>query len=542
MNDYLNKLLSEATETEVLEFKEAKQTFSRDRLGMYFSALSNEANILQKDKAYILFGINNNKEIVGTTIDEDAINDFKKYIADHTSPVSSFADVKHIDTDKGRVIVFEIAPAPLGIPIGWKGHKYGRDGESLGALNDYELAQIYQQQIQIDWSKDIITEATLEDLDKNAIIEARKHFANKNPKLKNEIIEWDDITFLNKAKICIGGKITNTAILLLGKPESEHMISPATSRITWILRDKDRIEKDYEHFSCPLLLAVDKAYSKIRELKYRYIKDDTLFPEEVDQYDPFIIRESLNNCIAHQDYSMGGRVTIVESEDGFVTFTNNGSFIPKTVENVIESDSPELNYRNAWLANAMVSLNMIDTIGSGIKRMFVIQKDKYFPLPDYSFEDNKVEVRITGKILDINYARKLAEHPSLSLSEIMALDKVSKKKPLNDSEIKALRDKKLIEGRKPNFYVASRLAQTPEERAEYIAKKGLDDDYYEDLIVEYLKEFGVGASSDFKELLYGKFPEVLDNEKKGNKLKNMLQKMRHNGVIQITKNRMWKLV
>jgi ATP-dependent DNA helicase RecG len=59
--------------------------------------------------------------------------------------------------------------------------------------------------------------------------------------------------------------------------------------------------------------------------------------------------------------------------------------MPQTIENVIISDAPELNYRNGFLVNAMVNLNMIDIIGSGIKRMFITQKNKYFPLPEYDF-------------------------------------------------------------------------------------------------------------------------------------------------------------
>lgn len=542
MKDYLTNLLSASTENEILEFKEAKKSYPKDKLGKYFSALSNEANLMRRDKAYILFGVDDSKQVTGTLIDDKGINELKTEIAAHTSPRLCFIDVKQIDTEQGKVIVFEIPPAPQGVPVSWKGHRYGRDGESLGGLNDYEVSQILNQTSQVDWSRQIIEGADIEDLDKIAIITARKYYTDKYPKLEKEINSWDDMTFLNKAKICIRGKITNTAILLLGKPESEHLISPATAKITWILKDKDSVEKDYAHFSCPLLLEVNHAYAKIRNLKYRYIRDDTLFPEEVDQYDPFIIRESLNNCIAHQDYSLGGRIIIVEKEDGTLSFMNSGKFIPESVESVIEADAPELSYRNAWLANAMVNFNMIDTIGSGIRRMFIIQKNKYFPLPDYILENDKVQLQITGKILDINYARKLAEISSLSLKEIIALDKVAKKKALTEWEIKALRNKKLIEGRKPNFFISSKIAENIDKKAEYISQKGLDDDYYEKLIMEYLKKFNTAASSDLKKLLNEKFPEILDQYKKNNKLKNMLQKMKKEGLIEITKQRTWRLV
>lgn len=166
----------------------------------------------------------------------------------------------------------------------------------------------------------------------------------------------------------------------------------------------------------------------------------------------------MTNCIAHQDYTLGGRVNVVENEESFLVFSNKGEFIPQSVEKVIEADAPETRYRNRFLSNAMVNLSMIDTIGSGIKHMFSIQKRKFFPLPEYSFVNNEVKVMITGKVLDVNYARKLAQTPDLGLHDIMLLDKVQKGKTLNSEEIKQLRNSKLIEGRKPNFYISSHIA------------------------------------------------------------------------------------
>ena len=104
---------------------------------------------------------------------------------------------------------------------------------------------------------------------------------------------------------------------------------------------------------------------------------------------------------------LGGKINVVEREDGFLTFSNLGHFIPESVESVITADAPEEQYRKPFLANAMVNLNLIDTIGSGIKKMFVIQKNKFFPLPEYNLENNNVTVTIIGKVLDIKYAQKI---------------------------------------------------------------------------------------------------------------------------------------
>lgn len=540
MIEVLNKLLSLNTENEVVEFKEAKNQYNKDKLGRYFSALGNEANLKEKEHAWLLFGIKNDKTVVGTRINDSQINEYKAEMANHTSPKLSFVDVHKVTYQGLDVLMLEIPAAPQGTPISWKGHRYGRDGESLGGLNDFELKKIQLQIPKTDWSAQIIEQASLKDLSTEAIKVARKQFAEKNPKLKGAISNWDDAKFLNKAKVCINGKITTTAILLLGKPESEHFLSPGTAKISWILKDRDNIEKDYEHFSCPLLLEVENVKLKIRNLKYRYIKDGTLFPDEVDQYDPYIIREALNNCVAHQDYSLGGKINVVEHEDGKLTFVNSGTFIPESIEKVIEADAPETNYRNPFLANAMVNLNMIDTIGSGIKKMFVIQKNKYFPLPDYDFSNEKIKVQITGKVVDVNYARKLAELKELSLQEIMLLDKVAKNKPITNEDVRFLKLKKLIEGRKPNYHVSSSIANVTGEKADYIKQRGIDDTYCQKIILDYLSKFNQGRKSDFEQILLDKLPDVLDIEQKKNKVKNNLQTLRKQGKI-FPDGKVWKM-
>lgn len=531
METLLYILLQSTTETEVLEFKEAKNQYDRDKLGKYFSALSNEANLKEKASAWLIFGVNNQKKVVGTSISDTQLNDYKSEMANQTSLNLSFTDVHRLIVEGKTVLILQIPPAPQGMPVAWKGLYYGRDGESLGGLNINELERIRNQSKAVDWSAQIIEKASINDLSEEAILLARKQFGEKNPQLKEEIPNWDDSTFLNKAKVLINGKITHTAIVLLGKPESEHYISPASAKITWILKDRDGLEKDYEHFSCPLFLQVQNVYGKIRNIKYRYMQEGTLFPDEVNQFEPYTVREALNNCIAHQDYTMGGKINLVEREDGILVFSNSGDFIPKSVEKVIEADAPETQYRNPFLANAMLNLNMIDTIGSGIKRLFVIQKNKYFPLPDYNLSDRKVTVSIIGKVIDLNYARKLAQMKELSLPEIMLLDKVQKNKELTDNDIKTLRNKALIEGRKPNIHISATLAKNTGQQSEYIKQSGIDDEYCKKIIIDYLTKFGEGKKSDFEEILLNKLPDVLDVSQKKNKIKNNLQSLKTTGII-----------
>lgn len=552
IDEVLEELRGIPVEGECIEFKEAKKDFNFDDLGKYFCALSNEANLKNKRYSWLVFGIKdkgNPRDLVGTEYRNsvESLESLKKEIANQTTGNLTFIDIFEINKDGKRVLMFQIPPAPKGIPIAWKGHYYGRDGESLGALNIHELETIRKQNDRLDWSAQICEAATINDLDEEAIFKARQQFKIKNPKLSADCDKWDDSAFLNKAKITINGKITRTAIILLGKDESDHYLSPSTARITWILKDNNNIEKDYEHLGTPLILSVDKLFDKIRNLKYRYLTEKTLFPTEITQYEPFVIREVLHNCIVHQNYTLGGKINVVEREDELI-FSNLGSFIPRSIENVIDRDSPEEYYRNQFLANAMVNLNMIDTIGSGIKKMFIRQMQRYFPLPNYNLSDkNKVTVKIIGKIIDENYTKLLINNTNLELKTVIALDKVQKKEELTENERKMLRKEKLIEGKYPNVFVTAKVAAITDKKAQYIKNRAFDKEYYKNLILEYLKEYGSASRNDIESLLTDKLPDFMDAQQKYRKISSIIKELsqKENKIVNTsgsTRFSNWKLV
>ena len=529
----LNDLLGMSAENEVVEFKEAKNGYDFTKLGKYFSALSNEANLKRQPAAWLVFGVNNKRQVVGSNyrLVRKDLDHLKEEIANKTSNRITFVEIHEVGHAYGRVVLFEIPAAPKGIPVAFEGHYYGRDGEALSPLNLVEIERVRAQATMVDWSAVVVPEAEVEDLDEVAIRVARKNYKSKFPDKAVEVDAWDDSTFLNKAKLTVKGKLTRTALLLLGKDESEHFLAPAEPKIRWLLKDRDNNDLDYAVFGLPLLLAVDKVYEKIRKLKYRYIREGTLFPEEVDQYEPYVIREALNNCIAHQDYTLCGRINVVEGEES-LTFTNLGSFVPGDVQRVVMENAPEEHYRNRFLATAMFNLKMVDTAGGGIRKMFLFQKARFFPLPDYDLSDGRVKLTLKGKVLDLDYARLLASHVDLSLQEIMALDKVQKRHALDEEEIRLLKAKQLIEGRKPNYFIAKPVAQKTGQKASYSNYKAFDKKYYRDLICKALSEHDSLTRKDLDELLWKKLPDWMTEKQKKSKVGNLLGELRAEGTIQ----------
>ena len=542
LSSLVTQLVASPHEHELVEFKH--NFHSAEEIGENLSALANSANLRDIEYAYLVFGVEDTTHnIVGTSFDPynkkaKGNEDLIPWLSRALSPRLAFK-AENVTMESGaHVVVFTVPSANL-YPVTFSNVAYTRIGSYTRKLSEYpeDQARIWRKQA-TDWSAGICDGASISDLAPEALARARELFTIKNQKLADSIPTWDDVTFLNKAKLSIQGQLTRTAILLLGKPESDHYLNPANATITWILKDAHNLEKDYEHFGLPWLLAVDAVYTKVRNLKYRYIPDGSLFPDEVDQYDPYILREALHNCIAHQDYSLGGKIVLVETEDASLTFTNSGDFLPETVAHVIEADAPEQRYRNPYLSHAMVNLNMIDTIGSGIKRMFNIQRKKFFPLPDYSIVNNKVQVQIIGKLLDIAYARKLAQMPDLTLSEIILLDKIQKHQLIESDGLAGLRKKGLVEGRRGSLSISSNVAKHTNLKKSYMDTRGLDDKHYQSLLVDYIKKFPPAKRADIEVFLLDKLPQALDENQKRNKVKNLLQSIKKQGLVNVS-GKLW---
>ena len=216
---------------------------------------------------------------------------------------------------------------------------------------------------------------------------------------------------------------------------------------------------------------------------------------------------------------------VVEEKPDELNFVNAGSFIPGSVEKVIQQNFPQ-KQRNNFLANAMLNLGMIDVIGSGIKKMFTIQKQRFFPLPDYDLGDpNKVKVKIFGKVLNENYTRLLIKNPIMDLDIVMLLDKVQKGFQLSRDEHKLLKSTKLVEGRYPNLFVSSRIAAAIEEKARYIKYRGFDKKYYRDMIIDFIDKNGSASRREINDLLLNKLPDILTEKQKKSKINNLLAEM-----------------
>lgn len=526
------RIMMSRHENEVVEFKTAESNYNFNDIGKYFSAISNEANLRGKPEGWLIFGITNNMQVVGTNYRSEgrSLQNLKKEMREKTNQGLVFTEIYEISVDGKRVLLFQIPPAIPGIPTTWNDMAYSRAHESVCPLPINKLDEI-RHQIGFDWSKGIVEGASFSDLDPAAVHRARelfiRHEINRN-KPKEMFDSLSDIELLNKAGILLGGKITRTALLLLGDEYAKNFFDGFIPRITWTLYNQDGSVKTYEHFDTPFLLAVDEVYKMIRNVKYRYIAgQQTLFPDEVDQYDAELIKELLHNCIAHQDYTLRGKINVEEFED-YLVFVNEGTFIPETIEAALEPGYKPPYYRNTFLCNAMVNLYMIDSNAIGIPTIFRIQKEKFFPLPTYDLTvPNRVKVTVYGKMLDKNYTQLLNSDRSLNIETVFLLDKIQKDETISHEQYLRLKKAGLVEGRYPNIYVSYNIAEAVGQRSKYIRDCGLDDEKCKAFILKALEKAGEIRKDDLMSIVSDLFPDVLTIKQKQKKLSNLLQAMKN---------------
>lgn len=545
----LEKLLNETGESEWLEFKTSY--YEPQVLGEYLSALSNAACIASRDRGYLVFGIDDaTGEIKGTSFNpsrtKQGNQSLEFWLNQNLHPKIGLEI--HEFTYNGRNVVIFAVNAANREPVRFCSEPYVRIDSSKVSLKFHpELQRRIWTMGASDWTAQTPHESTLDHLDSHAIAKAREQFKIKHQtaSFSDEINTWDDITFLNKARLTIEGRITNTALILLGKPGSVHLIAPSVARMTWILRDRDDTSIDYQHFDPPFLLNVDRLFAKIRNNTIRELPQGTLFPVEITQYDSWVMREALNNCIAHQDYSLCGRILVIERPDS-LTFCNAGDFIPGSVEEVLHKDAPQNFYPNRFLTDAMVNLNMIDTIGSGIRRMFVTQKKRCMPMPDYDLSiNNEVKVKMEGRILDENYTMMLLQMGDISLETAILLDRIQKKQPITKEQHQSLRKQGVVEGRFPNIYVSADIAGATDSKAQYTRHKAFEKKFLHDYVIMFLKHHQKATPGEIHVLLEDKLSDLLTDKQRKDKIRNILQEMSRDGLIKNIgaqgKNAVWVL-
>ena len=544
----LREFPQENARCEWKEMKNLKNSFAGDEKDDVISYVSSIANM---EGGHLVIGVQDKTlEIVGTDLSKFNMNVQSAVLklVEHCTNLSSeglcIDEYTTEDTHKTIWIIHIPKHLPRR-PVYAHKKAWQRIEDSLVEMTPERLAAILEEPVFAakDWSAEIVPNATIADLDELAVAKARIMFKKVHSSNipAEEIDAWTVEDFLSNSGIMVDGKLTRAAIILLGKPVSAFKLRPAVVEVTWTLRDEHQDVVDYEHFTVPFILTVDKILSKIHNLTMRELPGGTLFPETMKQYDDYTIREALHNAIAHQDYTLQQRINFVENP-GWLYYANGGSFIPGTLQKALETKGPQRHFRNECLCRAMVNFNMIDTVSRGIKKMFNEQRRRHFPMPDYEIDMLNKEggVTIYGNTINEKYTQLLKDNDTLTLEDCILLDAVQKGHRISEENVLALLNRGLLEGDTSEYSISLDLAKKTKQLPDYTRNRGLDKAKLQQMILQYLQNAGsAGAKRDaIFDYLKDVLPKTKTIEQQERMVGNILVEMKEVGII-ILKGRIW---
>ena len=166
----LDELLN-AKEGEQFQFKEAKNRFDYGEAVRCCCALANGGG------GKLVFGISDKRprKVVGSI----AFNQPERTRKGLIEKLKVMVDFQLYYQDDRRVLVFDVASRPLGLPVQIDGVAWWYEGDSLIPMPEEIRRKIYEE-TGFDFSSSICVSATINDLDNDAIEAFRKKWIEKS--------------------------------------------------------------------------------------------------------------------------------------------------------------------------------------------------------------------------------------------------------------------------------------------------------------------------------------------------------------------------
>lgn len=453
-------------------------------------------------------------KVVGTRQNENSTGELEANIYRDTGIRPKIYELYEDEAEKkGRVIVIDVPPRPAGTVFKFEDVPLMRVGEELKPMSDEVYLSIIQEN-EPDFSQQICRDATLDDLDPDALSVLKEKYARKQ---NNPIfLTLSNRQILSDLQLITDEGVTNAAVILLGKEDFIKRVYPQASVMLEYRHSESQITFDNRiSYSQPFFIMIDRLWHDIdlRNGKFQIKEGPYIF--DVPYFNEEVIRESINNAITHRDYTRHSE-TVIKQYPQKLIVTNAGGFPHGvTIDNILTVPSTP---RNRLLADVLSKTGIVERSGQGIDKIFYRTLSEGKEAPDYSGSDAfNVELILSAIIQDKAFAlfiesvqQNLAEDNKLSVFEIVVLDKIrrnEKTTALDKAVIKQLMDRNLIEKRGKTNGVHYILCRSYYEftgnTAEYSKKSDWNTSQVTSIIIPFLTKYNKAKMGDFVKLLDG---------------------------------------
>ena len=453
-------------------------------------------------------------KVVGTRQNENSTGELEANIYRDTGIRPKIYELYEDEAEKkGRVLVIDVPPRPAGTVFKFEDVPLMRVGEELKPMSDEVYLSIIQEN-EPDFSQQICRDATLDDLDPDALSVLKEKYARKQ---NNPIfLTLSNRQILSDLQLITDEGVTNAAVILLGKEDFIKRVYPQASVMLEYRHSESQITFDNRiSYSQPFFIMIDRLWHDIdlRNGKFQIKEGPYIF--DVPYFNEEVIRESINNAITHRDYTRHSE-TVIKQYPQKLIVTNAGGFPHGvTIDNILTVPSTP---RNRLLADVLSKTGIVERSGQGVDKIFYRTLSEGKEAPDYSGSDAfNVELILSAIIQDKAFAlfiesvqQNLAEDNKLSVFEIVVLDKIrrnEKTTALDKAVIKQLMDRNLIEKRgKTNgiHYILCRsYYEFTGNTAEYSKKSDWNTSQVTSIIIPFLTKYNKAKMGDFVKLLDG---------------------------------------
>ena len=478
--------LLNAPEGEHFEFKEAKIRFDSGEAARYCCALSNWGG------GKFVLGITDKRprQVVGSRAFEQPERTRKGLI----DKLRVRVDFDILEQDGKRVLVFDVAGRPAGLPVQAEGIAWWRDGDSLVPMPEDVRRRIYAE-TGFDFSGSVCDGATIQDLDGDAIEAFRAKWVEKSggKRIKNlsaeqllidcEAITDDGITYA--ALAMFGTRAT------LGKhlPQSEIIFEYRASDASGPAQQREEFRIGF--FSC-----YDRLWELVNLRNDKQHYQEGFFVFDIPTFNERVVRESILNAVSHRNYQLGGSVFVKQYRDRLVVESPGGFPTGVTLENLLDRQSP----RNRRIAEMLALCGLVERSGQGMNLIYELSIKEAKPLPDFQgTDDNFVRITLNGLVLDrkmLALINKIGNErlEAMATDDFLVVDALFHEQPLSEalrSRTKRLIDMGLVEHVSRNKYVLARsLYEAVDKTGVHTRVVGLDRDMNKELLLKHIRKNG----------------------------------------------------
>lgn len=504
-----------------VEFKEAKNNFSfeggnktdykkrRKCVLGYVVALANEKG------GKLILGIKESKPkhvVVGSNFREGKEKELEQSIYNKLR-IRVRAEVL-FDSNKNRVLIIDIPSRPVGKIYTFEDIPLMRVGDQLERMSDEEYLKIVNEQ-EPDFSALFVDGLSISDLSKKAINNLKKAYSEKqkNPRF----LSLSDEQILKDLSLLKEYKLNYAALVLLGTPEAIKKYLPQSSIRLEFRSKKGQITFDKRTiFEGGYFLIINELWETINSRNGFFSVQEGPYIFDIPYFNQEVIREAINNAVAHRDYKMNGEI-LVKQYSNHLEIINPGG-LPKgvTLENLIKVVSTP---RNRILSDVLSKSGSMERSGQGVDKIYYQCLSEAKGEPDYSrTDDYQVELHLKGIVQDKAFAlfikkiqseKKIEER--LSVHDIIVLEQVRNKTDKKKID-KAILEKLVREGhiekigntRNQSFRLSKVYYELTNRRGEYTANTPLDPNQIGFMVASHFESFEKAKMGDFVQLFKGK--------------------------------------